>query len=240
MSVAVSPYKRVLLKVSGEMLGAGASGIDLVTLNRFADEIRSVKEMGIETSLIIGGGNIFRGISGAAAGMDRAGADTMGMLATIINAIALQDALERHGVKTRVMSALNMPQVCEPYIRRRALRHMEKGRVVIFAGGTGNPYFSTDTAAALRGAEIAADVILKATKVDGIYDKDPAKHADAVRFERISYMEVLARGLKVMDATAISLCMDNDLPIMVFSFQGAGTLKRVVSGEMLGTLVAPD
>lgn len=239
MMVGTSPYKRVLLKVSGEMLGAGAGGIDLVTLNRFAEEIRSVKEMGIDTSLIIGGGNIFRGISGAAAGMDRAGADTMGMLATIINAIALQDALERHGVKTRVMSALNMPQVCEPYIRRRALRHMEKGRVIIFAGGTGNPYFSTDTAAALRGAEIHADVILKATKVDGVYDKDPVKHVDAVRFDRVSYMEVLARGLKVMDATAISLCMDNDLPIIVFSFQGPGTLKRVVSGEKIGTMVAP-
>ena len=161
----------------------------------------------------------------------------MGMLATIINAIALQDALERHGVKTRVMSALSMPQVCEPYIRRRALRHLEKGRAVIFAGGTGNPYFSTDTAAALRGAEIHADVILKATKVDGVYDRDPAKHDDAVKFERVSYMDVLGRGLKVMDATAISLCMDNKLPIIVFSFVGAGALRRVVCGEKLGTLV---
>jgi uridylate kinase len=235
-------YQRILLKMSGEMLGGGsaAGGIDLATLNRFAAEIRSVKDMGIDTAVIIGGGNIFRGISGAAAGMDRAGADTMGMLATIINAIALQDALERHGVHTRVMSALSMPQVCEPYIRRRALRHMEKGRVVIFAGGTGNPYFSTDTAAALRGAEIHADVILKATKVDGVYDKDPAKHADAVRFDKVSYREVLGRGLKVMDATAISLCMDNDLPIIVFSVENDGVLKQVACGKSVGTLVTHD
>lgn len=231
-------YKRILLKVSGEMLGGSAKGgIDLDTLNRFATEIREVKDAGIEVSIIIGGGNIFRGISGAAAGMDRAGADAMGMLATVINGLALQDALERHGVMTRVMSALQMPQVCEPYIRRRALRHMEKGRAVILAGGTGNPYFSTDTAAALRGAEIHADVILKATKVDGVYDKDPEKHADAVKYPRLRYRDVLGRGLRVMDATAISLCMDNSLPIVVFSFREPGNLMRVVRGEPIGTVV---
>jgi uridylate kinase len=230
-------YKRILLKMSGEMLGGGAGGgIDLETLDHFAREIRTVIEMGVQTSIIIGGGNIFRGIAGAARGMDRAGADTMGMLATVINAIALQDAMERHGVKTRVMSALQMPQVCEPYIRRRALRHMEKGRAVIFAGGTGNPYFSTDTAAALRGAEIHAEVILKATKVDGVYDKDPARHDDAVRFPRVTYMDVLSRQLKVMDATAISLCMDNELPIIVFSLED-DNLSRVICGESVGTLV---
>jgi uridylate kinase len=234
-------YRRILLKMSGEMLGGDeGGGIDLETLDRFAGEIKSVVQMGVQVAVIIGGGNIFRGISGAAAGMDRAGADSMGMLATIINAIALQDAMERGGINTRVMSALQMPQVCEPYIRRRALRHMEKGRAVILAGGTGNPYFSTDTAAALRGAEIHADVILKATKVDGVYDKDPHKHSDAVRFERISHMEALGRGLKVMDATAISLCMDTGLPIIVFSFYEAGNLARVVTGEHVGTMVTAD
>ncbi len=231
-------YRRVLLKLSGEMLGGSAGGgIELETLDRFATEIRSVVELGVQTAIIIGGGNIFRGVAGATAGMDRAGADAMGMLATVINGIALQDALERHGVMTRVMSALQMPQVCEPYIRRRALRHMEKGRAVIFAGGTGNPYFSTDTAAALRGAEIHADAIFKATKVDGVYDKDPMKHADAVRFEELTYMDVLSRGLKVMDATAISLCMENAIPICVFSFHEPGSLARVVCGEGVGTFV---
>ncbi len=238
IEVSETAYKRILLKVSGEMLGGGAgSGIHLDTLNRFAEEISQVLELGVQTSIIIGGGNIFRGIAGAAEGMDRAGADSMGMLATVINAIALQDAMERRGIKTRVMSALQMPQVCEPYIRRRALRHMEKGRAVIFAGGTGNPYFSTDTAAALRAAEIHADVILKATKVDGIYDKDPMKHEDAVRFPHLSHMDALSRGLKVMDATAISLCMDNQLPIIVFSFQESGNLARVIRGEAIGTRV---
>ena len=236
--MAVLPvYKKVLLKVSGEMLGGEEGGIHLPTLTRFAEEIHRVRNMGVETAVIIGGGNIFRGISGAAEGMDRAGADSMGMLATVINAIALQDALERQGCRTRVMSALQMPQVCEPYIRRRAMRHLEKGRAVIFAGGTGNPYFSTDTAAALRAAEIHADVILKATKVDGVYDKDPMKHDDAVRFESLSYMDVLQRGLKVMDSTAISLCMDNELPIIVFSFNEPGNLARVVCGERVGTFV---
>ncbi|MCB9665947.1 MAG: UMP kinase [Alphaproteobacteria bacterium] len=235
-----APYQRVLIKLSGEMLGGGEGGIELDTLNFFAREIKSVLELGVQTSIIIGGGNIFRGIAGAAAGMDRAGADTMGMLATVINGIALQDALERHGVKTRVMSAVQMPQVCEPYIRRRALRHMEKGRAVILAGGTGNPYFSTDTAAALRGAEIHADVIFKATKVDGIYDKDPMKHPDAVRFSKLSYMDVLGRGLKIMDSTAISLCMDNRLPIVVLRFDLPGRLAAAVRGEPVGTLVTAD
>lgn len=235
---AAPRYKRILLKVSGEMLGGTTGGIELETLDFFANEIRSVIELGVEIAVIIGGGNIFRGIAGAAAGMDRASADSMGMLATVINGLALQDALERHGVMTRVMSALQMPQVSEPYIRRRALRHMEKGRAVILAGGTGNPYFSTDTAGALRGAEIHADVILKATKVDGVYDKDPMKFPDAVRFTRLSYLDVIGKGLKVMDSTAVTLCMDNELPIVVFKFDEPGRLARVVCGEPIGTLVS--
>lgn len=238
MSDAAPRYRKILLKMSGEMLGGeSGQGIDLETLKRFAREIHTVTAQGVQVAIIIGGGNIFRGIAGAAVGMDRAGADNMGMLATVINGLALQDALEQEGVMTRVMSALQMPQVSEPYIRRRALRHLEKGRCVIFAGGTGNPYFSTDTAAALRAAEIHADVILKATKVDGIYDRDPMRHADAVRLRHVSYMDVLAKGLKVMDATAISLCMDNGLPIIVFSFHEDGNLARVVAGEDIGTQV---
>ena len=234
-------FRRILLKMSGEMLGGAAgSGLELETLDRFAGEVRAVMDLGVQVAIIIGGGNIFRGIAGASQGMDRASADSMGMLATIINGIALQDALERHGVITRVMSAIQMPQLCEAYIRRRALRHMEKGRAVIFAGGTGNPYFSTDTTAALRGAEIHADAVLKATKVDGIYDKDPKKHADAVRFEELTHREAIGRGLKVMDATAISLCMDTNLPILVFSFAEAGNLVRVVCGERIGTWVRAD
>lgn len=234
-------YKRVLIKVSGEMLGGTAGGgIQLESLQHFANEIRSVRDLGVETAVIIGGGNIFRGIAGAAVGMDRAGADAMGMLATVINGLALQDALERVGVHTRVLSAVQMPQLCEAYIRRRALRHMEKGRVIILAGGTGNPYFSTDTAAALRGAEIHADVILKATKVDGIYDKDPMKFPDAVQFDHLTYLDVLAKGIKVMDATAISLCMDNSLPIVVFGFGTPGRLAAVVRGEAIGTRVTAD
>ncbi len=234
-------FERVLLKVSGEMLGGSAgSGIDIATLDRFAREIKTIIDSGVQTSLIIGGGNIFRGVAGAASGMDRAGADSMGMLATVINGLALQDALERAGCVTRLMSAVRMPQICEPYIRRRALRHMEKGRAVILAGGTGNPYFSTDTAAALRGAEIGADVILKATKVDGVYDKDPMKHDDAVKFDTVTYMEVLRRGLKVMDSTAISLCMDNGIPINIFSVQDEGNLLRVIYGEKVGTRVQVD
>lgn len=232
-------FNRILLKVSGEMLGGAAGGgIDIKVLDRFAEQIHRVIEMGIQTSIIIGGGNIFRGVAGAASGMDRAGADSMGMLATVINGLALQDALERRGCDTRLMSAVKMSQMCEPYIRRRALRHMEKGRAVILAGGTGNPYFSTDTAAALRGAEINADVILKATKVDGVYTKDPMKHDDAELIPHLDYMEVLNRGLKVMDSTAISLCMDNQLPIIVFSFNDDDNLTRVVNGEEVGTLVS--
>lgn len=233
-------YKRVLIKVSGEMLGghSGGGGIEQEMLGLFAEEIMTVRDLGVETGVIIGGGNIFRGLAGAATGMDRAAADYMGMLATVINALALQDALERRGCKTRVMSAITMDQVSERYIRRRATRHMEKGRVVIFAAGTGNPYFSTDTAAALRAAEVHADVILKATKVDGIYDKDPVEHDDAVRFETVSYLDVLKKGLKVMDSTAISLCMDNDIPIVVFEML-KGSVGRVVCGDKaIGTRVS--
>ena len=229
-------YKRVLLKMSGEMLAGGqATGIAPDVILRFAEEIKEVRDLGVEIAVVIGGGNIFRGLAGASRGMDRAHADYMGMMATCINALAMQDALESIGCFTRVMSAINMDQVAEPYIRRRAIRHMEKGRVVIFAAGTGNPYFSTDTAAALRAAEIHADVILKATKVDGVYDKDPAKESDARRFDRLSYLEVLNRGLRVMDSTAVSLCMDNSLPIIVFDLNTAGNVVRVVCGESIGT-----
>jgi uridylate kinase len=232
-------YTNVLIKVSGEMLaGEGRTGIDNDVLARFAEELHRVNDLGVKTSVIIGGGNIFRGLAGAAQGMDRASADYMGMLATVINSLALQDALERRDCHTRVMSAIQMHQVSEPYIRRRATRHLEKGRVVIFAAGTGNPYFTTDTAAALRAAEIHADVILKATKVDGVYDKDPKVHADAKRFEKLTYLEVLSRELKVMDATAISLCMDNQLPIVVFDLSVRGNIARVVCGEAIGTMVS--
>jgi uridylate kinase len=229
-------YRRVLLKMSGEMLaGPEMSGIDPATIQRFAREIGEVRAMGVEICVVVGGGNIFRGLAGASRGMDRAHADYMGMLATVINCLALQDALEQAGVFTRVMTAIAMDQVAEPYIRRRAVRHMEKGRVVLFAAGTGNPYFSTDTAAALRAAEIHADIILKATKVDGVYDRDPVKHADAKRFESLTYLEVLNRGLRVMDATAVSLCMDNDIPIVVFDLNEPGNVTRVVCGEPIGT-----
>ncbi len=229
-------YRRVLLKMSGEMLaGPGASGIDPATIQRFAREIGDVRAMGVEICVVVGGGNIFRGLAGASRGMDRAHADYMGMLATVINCLALQDALEQNGVFTRVMTAIAMDQIAEPYIRRRAVRHMEKGRVVLFAAGTGNPYFSTDTAAALRAAEIHAEVILKATKVDGIYDRDPAKHPDAKRFDSLTYLDVLNNSLRVMDATAVSLCMDNDLPIVVFDLNVPGNVARVVCGEPIGT-----
>jgi uridylate kinase len=235
-------YKRVLLKLSGEMLaGDGEFGIRQDVLGRFADEVIALKALGVEVGVVIGGGNIFRGMPASEGGMDRAHADYMGMLATCINALALQDALEQRRCYTRVMSALRIDQVCEPYIRRRAMSHLAKGRVVIFAAGTGNPYFSTDTAASLRAAEIHADVILKATKVDGIYDKDPKKHQDAVRFERISHIEALRLGLKVMDATAISLCMENHIPIIVFDMGTPGNVCRVVCGEPVGTHVhAPN
>jgi uridylate kinase len=232
------PYKRIMLKLSGEMLvGEQTMGIQPAVIGRFADEIKEIHQMGFEVALVIGGGNIFRGLAGASRGMDRAHADYMGMLATVINGLALQDALEARDVYTRVMSAISVDEICEPYIRRRAVRHLEKGRVVIFAGGTGNPYFTTDTAAALRAAEIHADVILKATKVDGVYDRDPMKHPDAVRFDSVSYKEVLQRGLRVMDSTAVSLCMDNDIPIVVFDLQVDGNIRRVLSGEKIGTRV---
>jgi uridylate kinase len=231
-------YKRVLLKLSGEaLLGEKTFGIDRDLTDYLASEIRGVHDLALETAIVVGGGNIFRGISDNAVGMDRVSADHMGMLATVVNALALQDSLERAGVFTRVLSAIEMREVCEPFIRRRAIRHMEKGRVVIFAAGTGNPYFSTDTAAALRAMEIKAEIILKATKVDGIYDADPLKNPKAHRFDRLTYLEVLQRGLRVMDTTAISLCMDNHLPIIVYDLKRQGNLRRIVQGEPIGTLV---
>jgi uridylate kinase len=234
-------FERVTLKLSGEALqGSAGYGIDPVVLATIAEQVKGVLELGVQTSVVIGGGNIFRGVKASAKGMDRASADYMGMLATVMNGIALQDALERLGVYTRVLSAIEMKEVAEPYIRRRATRHLEKGRVVIFAAGTGNPYFTTDTAAALRAMEVGSQVLLKATKVDGVYDKDPMKHDDAVRFDRLTYLEVLSRGLNVMDATAISLCQENDLPIVVFDMLAPGNIRRVVRGEPLGTLVAPE
>jgi uridylate kinase len=231
-------YKRVLLKLSGEALqGNKGYGICPDVLARVASEMKAVHSLGVEVAIVIGGGNIFRGVAASAGGMDRASADYMGMLATVINGLALQDALETAGVPTRVQTAIEMSQLAEPYIRRKAVRHLEKGRMVIFAGGTGNPYFTTDTAASLRATEIHADVILKATKVDGVYDKDPAKHADAKRFVKIGYLDVLQRDLKVMDSTAISMCRDNKLPIMVFSLEAPGNIQRAVMGEAMGTLV---
>ena len=232
-------YKRVILKVTGEALGGEEKyGIDSATVRSFAEEIKEVKALGCEMALVIGGGNIFRGAQLSESGMERATADYMGMLATVINSLALQDALEKIGVSTRVMSAIEMRQVAEPYIRRRATRHLEKGRVVIFAGGTGNPYFTTDTTASLRAMEIGAEVILKATKVSGVFDSDPMKNSDAKKYGRLSYIEVLNKELKVMDSTAISLCMDNHLPIVVFNLMEKGNIKRVVCGEDIGTLVA--
>ncbi|HEY2990340.1 MAG TPA: UMP kinase [Candidatus Binatia bacterium] len=235
----VLKYKRVILKVTGEIFGGEEKyGIDSGTVRSFAEEIKEVKALGCEMALVIGGGNIFRGAQLSEEGMERATADYMGMLATVINSLALQDALEKIGVSTRVMSAIEMRQVAEPYIRRRATRHLEKGRVVIFAGGTGNPYFTTDTTASLRAMEIGAEVILKATKVPGVYDADPMKHQSAKMYGRLSYIEVLNQELKVMDSTAISLCMDNHLPIVVFNLMEKGNIKRVVCGEEIGTLVS--
>jgi uridylate kinase len=235
----VLKYKRVILKVTGEIFGGEEKyGIDSATVRSFAEEIKDVKALGCEMALVIGGGNIFRGVQLSEGGMERATADYMGMLATVINSLALQDALEKIGVSTRVMSAIEMRQVAEPYIRRRATRHLEKGRVVIFAGGTGNPYFTTDTTASLRAMEIGAEVILKATKVPGVYDADPMKHEGAKMYGRLSYIEVLNKELKVMDSTAISLCMDNRLPIVVFNLMEKGNIKRVVCGEEIGTLVS--
>ena len=239
MNNGAPKYKRIILKVTGEVFaGVNNFGIDAAIVKAFAQEIKEVKELGCELALVVGGGNIFRGAVASEIGMDRASADTMGMLATVINSLALQDALEKLGVSTRVLSAIEMRQVAEPYIRRRATRHLEKGRVVIFAGGTGNPYFTTDTTASLRAMEVGAEVILKATKVDGVYDADPFKHEGASKFEELSYIEVLNRELKVMDSTAISLCMDNNLPIIVFNLMEKGNIKRVVSGEPIGTLVS--
>src|ERR1700704_3845579 len=239
MSSAPAPiYKRVLLKLSGEaLLGKENYGIDPAVATQIAKEIGEIQEMGVQTAVVIGGGNIFRGVAASARGMDRATADYMGMLATVINALALQDALEQQGVVTRVVTAIEMRAVAEPFIRRRAIRHLEKGRVVVFGAGTGNPFFSTDTAAALRPMEIKAEVIFKATKVDGIYDADPMIQPNATRFDRISYLQVLEQGLKVMDATAISLCMDNRLPIVVFNLRTPGNIKRAISGEPVGSLV---
>jgi uridylate kinase len=231
-------YGRVLLKLSGEaLMGEQPFGIDPAVTTRIAKDILEIQQLGVQTAVVIGGGNLFRGLAASAKGMDRATADYMGMLATVINALAVQDALEHNGVPTRVASAIEMRAVAEPFIRRRAVRHLEKGRVVVFAAGTGNPYFTTDTAAALRAMEMKADVILKATKVDGIYDADPMLNPSATKFDQISYLNVLERGLKVMDATAISLCMDNKLPIVVFNLKTMGNLRRVIMGEAVGTTV---
>ena len=237
-SFAKPAYKRILLKLSGEaLMGEQGYGIDPAVASQIACDIAEIQGMGVETAIVIGGGNIFRGVAASARGMDRATADYMGMLATVINALALQDALEQQNVVTRVVTAIEMRAVAEPFIRRRAIRHPEKGRVVVFGAGTGNPYFSTDTAAALRAMEIKADVIMKGTKVDGIYDADPMVTPDATRFETISYLQVLKQGLKVMDATAISLCMDNRLPIVVFNLRTPGNIKRAITGEPIGSLV---
>ena len=231
-------YKRVLLKLSGEALAGDLGyGIDPKVVDSLADEIADVVHDGVQLAIVVGGGNIFRGVSGATDGMDRAQADYIGMLATVMNALALQDAFERHGIFSRVQSAINMQEVSEPYIRRRAIRHMEKGRVVILAAGTGNPYFTTDTTAALRACEINAECLMKATKVDGIYDADPVTNPDAKRFETISYLEVLSRELHVMDSTATSLCMDNKLPILVFDLMVPGNISRILKGENIGTTV---
>jgi uridylate kinase len=231
-------YKRVVLKLSGEALAAGRGfGVDVDRIHEVAREVAEVRSLGVEVTIVVGGGNFFRGVAEQAKDMDRVSADHMGMLATVINALAIQDAIEKQGVQCRVMSAIEMNQVCEPYIRRRAIRHLEKGRVVIFAAGTGNPYFSTDTAASLRAMEIKADVLLKATKVEGIYDADPVLIKDAVKFEQITYMEILRLGLKVMDTTAVSLCKDNNLPMVIFNMNEPGNIRRVVMGERVGSLV---
>ncbi len=234
----VPQYKRILLKLSGEALAADQGfGVDNDRIHEIAAELKEVQELGVEIAIVVGGGNFFRGVAEQARDMDRVSADHMGMLATVINALALQDALEKRNIHTRVMSAIEMNQVAEPFIRRRAIRHLEKGRVVVFAAGTGNPYFSTDTAASLRAMEIKADAILKATKVDGIYDADPMKVVDATKFEQISYLEVLKQGLRVMDATAISLCRENNLPIVIFNLNTRDNIRRVVMGERVGSLV---
>jgi len=234
-------YKRVLLKLSGEALaGEKTTGISLDVITRIANEIKDVGDLGVEIAIVLGGGNIFRGIAGTAQGMDRSASDYMGMLATVINSLALQDHLERLGVFTRVMSAIEMHQLCEPYIRRRAVRHLEKKRVVIFAAGTGNPYFTTDTAASLRAMEVGADVIMKATKVEGVFSDDPMTNPQATLYKTLDYLDVLKNGLKVMDSTAISLCMDHSLPILVFNLNKPGNFKRVVLGHDIGTIVRKE
>ncbi|MBI4913790.1 MAG: UMP kinase [Acidobacteria bacterium] len=231
-------YRRILLKLSGEaLMGDQKGGIDPGVVSMVGEQVKEIRKLGVDVGLVIGGGNIFRGVAGATKGMDRVTADHMGMLATMINALALQDALEQKGVQTRVLSGIEMPKVAESYIRRRAVRHLEKGRVVIFGSGTGNPYFSTDTAAALRANEINADIVMKATKVDGVYSSDPMKDPGARKFDRISYQEVLEKGLKVMDAAAIALCMDNRLPIIIFDLNVPGNLVAAVKGDVVGTLV---
>ena len=234
-------YKKILLKLSGEaLMGEQEFGISSDVIASYAKQIKEIVDLGVEVSIVIGGGNIFRGISGAAQGVDRVTGDHMGMLATVINSLALQNSIEKLGVPTRVQTAIEMPKIAEPFIKRRAQRHLEKGRVVIFGAGTGNPYFTTDTAAALRAIEMETDVVIKATKVDGIYDKDPVKFADAKKYEKVTYNEVLAKDLKVMDATAISLCRENKLPIIVFNSLVEGNLKKVIMGENIGTTVVAD
>jgi uridylate kinase len=231
-------YKRILLKLSGEaLLGKQSSGVDPEVANYIAAEIKSLADLNLQIGIVVGGGNIFRGLEASSKGMDRTSADYMGMLGTVINSLALQSALEMHGIETRVQSSIEMREIAEPYIQRRAIRHLEKGRIVIFAGGTGNPYFTTDTAASLRAMEIKADVIMKATKVDGVYDSDPVKNEKAVMFKNIKYIDVLTKNLKVMDATAISLCRDNSLPIIVFNLQKKGNIRGIICGKKIGTYV---
>jgi uridylate kinase len=235
----VAQYQRILLKLSGEVLaGEGSFGIDAERVAALAAEVAEVARAGVQIGLVVGGGNFFRGVAAAARNMDRVAADHMGMLATVINAIALQDALEHQGVPTRVMTAIEIHEVAEPYIRRRAIRHLEKGRIVVFAAGTSNPYFSTDTAATLRGLEIKAEVVAKATRVDGVYDKDPLKHSDAVRYAQIGYSEVLAQNLRVMDASAVAMCRDNRMAIQVFNLNVRGNIMRMAMGEPIGTLIS--
>lgn len=238
MASQKSAYKRILLKLSGEALGGKqGTGIHTQTIHQIASDVSEAFKTGVQIGIVIGGGNIFRGVAASAEGMDRASSDYMGMLATCINALALQDALEKQNVPTRVQTAIEMAEIAEPYIRRRAIRHLEKGRVVIFGAGTGNPYFTTDTAAALRAMEINAEILMKATKVDAIYDKDPMKHSDAVKFDKLNYLEVMNKDLKVMDLTAVSLCMDNKLPILSFDMTKKGNVLKAVLGEKIGTLV---
>jgi uridylate kinase len=231
-------FNRIILKISGEVLvGEGEYGISPQVMREISREIKELIERGVQVAIVVGGGNLFRGVDSSSKGIDRTSADYMGMLATVINSLALQDALEKTGVSTRVQSAIEMRQIAEPYIRRKAIRHLEKARAVIFAGGTGNPYFSTDTAASLRAMEIGADALLKATKVDGVYDSDPVKHKDAVKFDRLSYIDVLKKNLRVMDATAVSLCMDNQLPIIVFNVREKGNILRAAMGQKVGTII---